>query len=235
MWNPNQAGFNRIRWILISTTVIMMLLTLSVHALHEPIFRSNTEQKVVAITFDDGPDPTYTPQILQRLQFHQVPATFFMLGSQAERYPAIVREVQQQGHEIGNHGYHHLQLENLSKEHIQREIQRTNQVIQRITGKPVRYYRPPNGVITHQVLQAVEAEGQLLIFWSVDPKDWSLKRTAEVIAKSVQGKVKPGDIILFHDGGLNQQALLSALDSLILDLKAEGYRFVTIPQLLNNH
>ncbi|MCK9910306.1 hypothetical protein MXD81_14265, partial [Microbacteriaceae bacterium K1510] len=96
-----------------------------------------------------------------------------------------------------------------------------------------QYYRPPGGVITLDVMNAVQSMGYDIIHWSVDPRDWSLKRTASVIANSVKRNVSTGDIVLFHDGGLNQRQTLAALQDLIWDLRRKGYRFVTVSQLLD--
>ncbi len=198
----------------------------------EPIHRIDTQRKLVALTFDDGPDPTYTPLILETLHKAHVPATFFVLGSQADKYPQIMEWIKRAGHEIGNHGYHHYDLNKLTEQEIYDEIKRTEHSILRTTGTFAQYYRPPGGVMTHDVLNAVQLTGYDLIHWSVDPRDWSLRRTASVIANSVKKNIASGDIVLFHDGGLNQKQTLSALRELIRDLRSRGYRFVTVSQLL---
>jgi polysaccharide deacetylase family sporulation protein PdaB len=201
--------------------------------LYEPIHRINTSKKVVALTFDDGPDAKYTPMILEVLHRNRVPATFFVLGSQAEKHPRVMQWIQKAGHEIGNHGYHHYDLHKLTEQEIYDEIKQAEKAILKTTGVLAQYYRPPGGVITHDVMNAVQACGYDLIRWSVDPQDWSLARTASVIASSVKQHVTSGDIILFHDGGLNQRQTLAALQELITDLRSRGYRFVTISQLLD--
>lgn len=200
---------------------------------YEPIHRIDTTNKVVALTFDDGPDPKYTPIILEVLHRNKVPATFFVLGSQVDKYPKIMHWIKKAGHEIGNHGYHHGDLNKLTEQEIYEEIKLGEKSILRSTGVLAQYYRPPGGVLTHDVMNAVQSCGYDIIHWSVDPRDWSLARTASHIAKSVKNDVAPGDIILFHDGGLNQRETITALQELITDLRRQGYRFVTVSQLLD--
>lgn len=199
----------------------------------EPIHRIATQDKVVALTFDDGPDPTYTPLILNVLHKNRVPATFFVLGSQVDKYPKVMHWLKKAGHEIGNHGYHHYDLNKLTEQEIYEEIKRTEKSILQTTGVLCQYYRPPGGVMTSDVLNAVQSSGYDIIHWSVDPRDWSLERTASVIADSVKNNIASGDIVLFHDGGLNQRQTLAALQDLITSLNRKGYKFVTISQLLD--
>ncbi|WNC14045.1 polysaccharide deacetylase family protein [Brevibacillus brevis] len=201
--------------------------------LYEPIHRIDTQKKVVALTFDDGPDATYTPKILEVLHQNKVPATFFVLGSQVEKHPRVMQWISKAGHEIGNHGYHHYDLNKLTEHEVYEDIKQGERAILKTTGILAQYYRPPGGVMTHDVMNAVQACGYDIIHWSVDPRDWSLARTASVIAKSVKSNVSSGDIILFHDGGLNQRQTVAALQELITDLRSQGYRFVTVSQLLD--
>ncbi|WP_134684364.1 polysaccharide deacetylase family protein [Brevibacillus migulae] len=200
---------------------------------YEPIHRIDSQRKVVALTFDDGPDPKYTPLILETLHKNGVPATFFVLGAQVDRYPKVMQWIKKAGHEIGNHGYHHVDLNKLTEQEIYDEIKRAERSIYRTTGILSQYYRPPGGVMTHDVVNAVQSSGYDLIHWSVDPRDWSLERTASTIANSVKKNVTAGDIVLFHDGGLNQRQTLAALQDLITDLRARGYTFVTVSQLMD--
>ncbi|MFM1653739.1 polysaccharide deacetylase family protein [Brevibacillus sp. B_LB10_24] len=197
-----------------------------------PIHRIDTKKKVVALTFDDGPDPYYTPLILKMLQKNGVPATFFVLGSEVDKYPKIAKRIRAAGHEIGNHGYYHHDLNRATEQEIYDDIKRAEKSILKTTGVLCQYYRPAGGVLTHDVRSAVQLTGYDLILWSVDPRDWSLRRTAAVIADSVKNNVALGDIVLFHDGGRNQKQTLAALQDLIADLRSKGYRFVTVSQLL---
>ncbi|CAM3363485.1 polysaccharide deacetylase family protein [Brevibacillus invocatus] len=203
------------------------------HLTYEPIHRIDTKKKVVALTFDDGPDATYTPKILEVLHQNKVPATFFVLGSQVDKYPKVMQWITKAGHEIGNHGYDHHDLNKLTEQEVYDDIKHGELSILRTTGILAQNYRPPGGVMTHDVMNAVQACGYDLILWSIDPRDWSLRRTASVIAKSVKSNVSSGDIILFHDGGLNQKQTVAALRDLIKHLRAQGYRFVTVSELLD--
>lgn len=226
------------RCFTISLTLLVAMLFLPVSAFpskptYEPIHRIDAQKKVVALTFDDGPDPKYTPLILETLHKNGVPATFFVLGAQVDRYPKVMQWIKKAGHEIGNHGYHHYDLNKLTEQEIYDEIKRAEKSIYRATGVLSQYYRPAGGVMTHDVVNAVQSSGYDLIHWSVDPRDWSLERTASVIANSVKKNVTSGDIVLFHDGGLNQRQTLTALQDLIADLRAKGYKFVTISQLMD--
>lgn len=224
------------RWfaciVLFAAVLITPIPSVGKNAVEEPVHRIHTQKKIVALTFDDGPDPVYTPLILELLHKNGIHATFFVLGSQADKYPSVIKWIRKAGHEIGNHGYEHHDLNKLTEQQVYDEIKRTEQTVWKIAGVFTQYYRPPGGVITHDVQNAVRAIGYDLIFWSVDPRDWSLKRTAKVIVNSVKQNVTPGDIILFHDGGLNQRQMLQALQQLISDLRSQGYKFVTISQLL---
>jgi polysaccharide deacetylase family sporulation protein PdaB len=203
------------------------------YPLYEPIHRIDTAKKVVALTFDDGPDGKYTPMILEVLHRNRVPATFFVLGSQVDKYPKVMQWIHKAGHEIGSHGYHHFDLNKLTEQEIYDEIKQAEKAILQTTGVLAQYYRPPGGVMTHDVMNAVQSCGYDIIHWSVDPQDWLLVRTASAIASSVKKTVTSGDIVLFHDGGLNQRQTVAALQELITDLRSRGYRFVTISQLLD--
>ncbi|NQF15101.1 polysaccharide deacetylase family protein [Brevibacillus sp. HB1.3] len=200
---------------------------------YEPIHRIDTEKKVVALTFDDGPDAIYTPKILEVLHQYNVRATFFVLGSQVDKHPKVMQWIYKAGHEIGNHGYHHFDLNKLTEHEVYEDIKHAERSILKTTGILAQYYRPPYGILTHDVMSAVQSSGYDIIHWSIDPRDWSLARTANVIAKSVKSNVSSGDIILFHDGGLNQRQTVAALRELITDLRSQGYRFVTVSQLLD--
>lgn len=201
--------------------------------LYEPIHRIDTQKKVVALTFDDGPDAKYTPKILEVLHRNKVLATFFVLGSQVDKHPLVMQWIYKAGHEIGNHGYHHYDMNKLTEHEVYDDIKQGERSILKTTGVLAQYYRPPGGVMTHDVMNAVQSSGYDIIHWSIDPRDWSLARTASVIAKSVKSSVSSGDIILFHDGGLNQRQTVAALQELITDLRSQGYRFVTVSQLLD--
>ncbi|MDI3256837.1 MAG: polysaccharide deacetylase family protein [Kyrpidia sp.] len=184
----------------------------------------------IALTFDDGPHPIYTPQLLYILRRHRVRATFFLTGIQCEKYPTIVRRIADEGHELGNHGYLHARLDQMAASAIAEDIRRADQVILRISGIWPRYFRPAGGVLTPSVLQAAEHSGHPIAMWSVDPRDWVVGRDATAITAVVKDTVGPGRIVLFHDGGGNQPRMLEALDNLLDFLKNQGYQFVTLSE-----
>ncbi|MBP1930018.1 polysaccharide deacetylase family protein [Ammoniphilus resinae] len=197
-----------------------------------PILKIDTDEKIVAITFDDGPDPKYTPIILEILHEQGVRATFFVLGNQAEGNDPLLQWMVKAGHEIGNHGYSHPNMKKLTRAEVYTQIKKAERVILSATGKKPECYRPPGGVITPAILRATYEAGYELIHWSIDPKDWKKSRTAEVITGSLKNKVGAGDIVLFHDGGVNQEESIKALVPFIEDLREQGYRFVTVSEMM---
>ncbi len=181
--------------------------------------------KRVALTFDDGPNPYYTEPLLAGLSERGVKATFFLLGKEVEKHPEIVEEIQKQGHIIGNHSYQHEQLSRLSDEAACGQVERTNELIHGITGEYPLYLRPPYG----DWKDGLDCETIMIeVLWDVDPRDWATSDTAAVV-KRVTGKVQDGDIILMHDA--SESSVKAALE--VVDrLKAEGYQFVTVEELL---
>ncbi len=181
-------------------------------------------KKLAAITYDDGPGP-YTDQLLDGLKARGVKATFFMLGSNAARYPAVVERAYQEGHQIANHSYDHSNLANLSEYGVQSQVQRTNAVLDRACGKGTGYMvRLPYGSGTAATLRAV---GAPLAMWAVDPQDW-LYRNAETVKNRIVGSTSDGDIILVHD--IHATTIPGSLAAIDI-LQARGYEFVTINEL----
>ncbi len=194
------------------------------------------QEKVVALTFDDGPNPVYTEKILAVLAEEKVPATFFVLGEQARKHPALVRKTAAQGHEIGNHSDRHGDVMRMSQAELAGDIARANKAIEQATGSRPRYFRPPHGFRDPMVLAEAERQGLTLVNWSVICRDW-LNPGVDVLVDRVQQAVAPGAIILLHDGdGLKQTApreqTVEATRIIIRTLKAQGYRFVTLSEAL---
>ncbi|MBE3551427.1 MAG: polysaccharide deacetylase family protein [Kyrpidia tusciae] len=202
----------------------------SIPGQNAPIRTVQHSGQCIALTFDDGPHPIYTPQLLYILRKHRVRATFFLTGVQCEKHPSIVKRIAAEGHELGNHGYLHARLDKMSPESVAADIRRADQVIVRITGIWPHYFRPAGGVLTPTVLQAATQTGHPIAMWSVDPRDWVVGRDATAITAVVKDTVGPGRIVLFHDGGGNQPRMLEALDSLLDFLKKQGYQFVTLSE-----
>lgn len=184
-----------------------------------------TAEKFVALTFDDGPHPVYTRKLLEGLRERGVVATFFVTGSNLAKHEDMVEEMIADGHLIGNHTYHHVQLTTLKREDAIAEIQRTNQIIEAMTGKTVEYIRPPYGCWDEAVM--AEVGDMTIVLWNIDPYDWRDKN-AQRICQFVMSRVKNGDIILLHDiYASSVEAALMIVDQ----LQAQGYCFVTVNEL----
>jgi peptidoglycan-N-acetylglucosamine deacetylase len=192
-----------------------------------------TKEKVVALTFDDGPHPVYTRQILDILDKYHVKATFFMIGRLMDRYPDIVQEVLKRGHVIANHTYTHpSNIEADTSAQVIRELEECEQVVERMTGKRAYFFRPPRGLIDSQVFSIAQDEGYQTILWTVSA-DHHDAPTPELMAERVLKLNKPGGIILAHDGSFPSRWKDVAATPLIIErLQKKGYRFVTIPELL---
>lgn len=194
--------------------------------LHEvPVRRGN---KVFALTFDDGPWPIYTRQILRILKENDVKATFFMVGSVVREYPKIAREVQAAGHAIGNHSWSHT----ARPRNPVAEIQRTDVALREI-GVRNTMFRPPYGMLKNGMARQALKEKQAVFIWSADSNDWK-KPGARRIANSILNQATPGGIALMHDGGGAREGTVAALPRIISELKERGYKLVTVPELLKH-
>lgn len=184
-------------------------------------------KKQIAITFDDGPHPVYTPQLLDGLKERGIQASFFLMGKNAESYPEIVKRMADEGHLIGNHTYSHVQLTRLSSENACEEIQKTSRIIQNITGQEVDYIRPPFGSWSDNLECGVE---MFPVMWTIDPLDWATDNTDKVVQR-VLSNAKENGIILLHD---SYDSSVQAAFRIIDTLTKEGYEFVTVDELIAN-
>jgi peptidoglycan/xylan/chitin deacetylase (PgdA/CDA1 family) len=188
---------------------------------------------VVALTYDDGPHPIYTPQLLDILDRYNVKATFFMVGKSMEEYPDIVRDAVKRGHVIGNHTFthpHNIELDTQAQ--MIRELDSCEQVIERLTGGRAHLFRPPRGLVDGSVFTIANEEGYKTILWTVCA-DHHDAPTPELMAQRVLRHARPGAIILAHDGSFpTRWKDVAATPLLIEGLRKRGYRFVTVPQLL---
>lgn len=183
------------------------------------------EKPKIALTFDDGPSPTYTPMLLDGLKKRKIKATFFLIGESAKTYPEIVERMQAEGHLIGNHTYHHCELTALSTEKGLEEIEQTSRVIEKITGQPVRYVRQPYG----EWSDALEDRLSMIpVLWSVDSLDWTTENVSEIVDRVVT-KTRENDMILMHDC---YESSVKAAFQIIDLLQEKGYRFVLAEELL---
>ncbi|MDG2990076.1 polysaccharide deacetylase family protein [Candidatus Synechococcus calcipolaris G9] len=188
------------------------------------------EQKLVALTFDDGPHPTHTPQVLEILQREKVKGTFFVVGQQVNQYPDLARQIVQRGHTIANHTWTHPTHPH-STEAAAAEINRSQALIQEVTGASSRLFRPPGGNLTNGLSARAAGTQYSVVMWSADPRDWVPGRSAQVITQEVLNQTKPGGIVLLHDGGGDRSQTVQALPAIIKGLRDKGYTLVTLPEL----
>lgn len=189
----------------------------------------NVNERYVALTFDDGPNPETTNKLLDMLKARGVKATFFVLGSRASQHPAILRRMIAEGHEVANHSWNHPQLPKISRAAVDKQIGDTNAAIERATGQRPRYIRPPYGAMTPALRSHIEKTHDLtFIYWSVDPLDWK-NRNANTVRERVLAKVQPGSIILMHD---IHPTTVAAVPQLLDTMIARGYKFATTSELL---
>ncbi len=187
-------------------------------------------EKAVALTFDDGPSPRYTPRILATLTKLRVRATFFVIGYLAEQNPDLVRRELQLGMTVGNHSYNHPEVPpfaQLPPQLLNDEIALSEQVLARLGAQP-RLFRPPGGSTSPQLVRAAAALGQRVVLWSVDPADWRPGSSAKAITKRVLSAVRPGSIVILHDGGGNRTATLTALPAIVRGIRHRGLQLVAL-------
>lgn len=200
--------------------------------------RGPLQMKVVALTFDDGPDPKYTPAILDILDQFNVKATFFMVGTHVSRNPELAKRVADRGHEIGSHTYTHRNLLGLPRLALLREVVKNQSVIEKATGRHPTLFRPPRGLYDNGLGSVLEREGLTLVLWSRSSVDWS-EPGPEAVVRNVLTKVQNGDVILFHDSGDlvgstggSRLSTVEALPTIISELKRRGYAFMTITEMM---
>lgn len=220
---------------LIASLAVMLIRAQSPsgYAHGNPIHFIDVREKVVALTFDDGPSSEFTPTILRILDQYQVKATFFMVGSHMEQHPEMVKDVLARGHAIGNHTFTHPNnVETLSPGKFIQELDRCEQTITRLTGKGSLLFRPPHGLVDGTILQIANEEGYQTILWTVSA-DHDDAPTPQAMAQRVLQRIRPGGIILAHDGSEAYRWKDVAATPLIISaLHKQGYRFVTVPELL---
>jgi polysaccharide deacetylase family sporulation protein PdaB len=199
------------------------------------VWEVKTEKKLVALTFDDGPSPTFTSQILNLLDQYNAKATFFIIGKEAEKYPNLIMREFKEGHEIANHTYSHQEVTEMSEYELKVELRQTHKIIQQIIGEDVKLFRPTSGYYADYIVRVARSLDYTVIIWTwgQDSRDWT-QRNGELIAKRIIKTVKPGDIILFHDRGGDRSNTIKALQIILPVLKEKGYKFVTVSEILKN-
>ena len=194
----------------------------------QEVFFGPSDTPRVALTFDDGPSAELTPWILSTLRRHDVQATFFVLGQRAEKLPDVLQEIDEAGHEIGNHGWTHTSLRSLFPEQIEQEVDDTNAVVEAATGKQPALFRPPFGRYPPSSVPLVAERGMSFVLWNADSRDWARDADTDAIVERVLDEARPGAIILLHD---SQVATARALDRILTGLSHKGLEIVPVSEL----
>lgn len=233
---------------LFNTTIVILIIMLvyiyNLHPISMETFSNNqtvfskgsNNHKTIALSFDDGPHPQYTNEILDILKEYNIKATFFVLGLHAESYPDIILRQIEEGHEIGNHSYSHINMKKATKKEIIDEYDKTQKIVYSISNVKPTLFRPPYGNYNSQVVEVVSSDDSTIVLWTFyqDSKDWS-NPGVEVIVNTTVTKAQSGDIILFHDYVYHKEShTIEALKILIPTLINEGYSFVTISELMES-
>jgi peptidoglycan-N-acetylglucosamine deacetylase len=185
----------------------------------------------IALTFDDGPSPEFTPRILEVLRRYEAVATFFCVGLNAHAFPETLGRAAEAGHEIGNHTWSHPYLPDLSHPELNDQLERTGEAIAAVTGRVPTLVRPPYGGRSAQVLRRLAEAGMTTVLWSAATSDWA-RPGQDVIEAEVARRAEPGSIVLFHDGGGDRSQTAAALPGVLDQLIGKGYRFVQVSRFL---
>lgn len=213
---------------------IIMFTSTAIASDHSMEVRSvHTQNKIVALTFDDGPSPVYTPEILDILDKHQIKATFFVIGVVAKSHPQVLRETIKRGHEIGNHSMYHDKISHKSVEAIYADLSNVDKIIhaQGYTG-PI-FFRSPFGLTSDSLRTTLSKMHKTNFLFDFLSQDWD-NIPADLIYNRIIEKARPGFIIVLHDGGNHRENTVKATDRIIATLKEKGYQFVTASELLEH-
>ena len=197
------------------------------------LWQGNTQKPEITLTFDDGPHPEYTPQLLEVLDKYQIKANFFLLGICVERYPEITKAIYEKGHWIGLHGYEHISFPKLTPIQLKSSLEKTQLSIHKACGlatKLICDVRPPNGIATPQTLKLLEEWKYRTIMWTVVPVDWVRPGISVVVNRVVQ-QTSNGSIIVLHDGCSGGQDVAKSVAEIIPILLEKNYKFITIDQM----
>ena len=210
--------------VLISSSLIQLNFHVSAYC-NNPL----EKEKKIALTFDDGPHPI-TPQIVELLKKYNAKATFFCIGKNIEEYPEILKQTFNEGHTIGNHSYSHSHFFDFyRKDRIVKELEDTNQLIEKIIGKKTTLFRPPYGVTNPSISRALQVTNHKVIGWNIRSMDGIIKNE-KIIYNRIAKRISPGSIVLLHDTSANS---VSVLEQLLLFLQLNNYKVVSIEELLN--
>lgn len=192
------------------------------------IIRGDSARRWIALTFDDGPHPDFTPRLIEILNRYRVRATFFVVGKMAEKYPSLIRALQAAGHEIGNHTYDHINLTKLPEAEIEYELNKGADVVRDITGQKPILFRPPGGDYNEMVAKVAQKLGYWLVLWTDDPGDYANPPEA-VLEERLYSRIRNGGIILLHDGA---QETVDLLPQLIERLQKQDYEIVPVGAMM---
>ena len=197
----------------------------------------NTHEKILALTFDDGPDEDFTPQILDILKKYDVKATFYVIGEKVQYNKKIVKREYEEGHEIGNHTYTHINVSKNGYNKIRKEIGDTQSAVKSVTGVYPKTFRPPYRAISKDMCEIIKQNNMNIVLWSyVDARDWESPGVSSIV-KTIEEGVQNGCIILLHDYNklrTPKSQTIEALDIIIPDLLEKGYKFVTVSELIEH-
>ena len=188
------------------------------------------DSKAIAFTFDDGPNPDTTPDILRVLAKYHAKGTFFLIGWRVRKYPELVKRIADEGHEIGNHSYNHPDLRKLSKDDIYKEFADCSAAIKAVTNRAPTLCRPPGGDANREVIDIAGSLGMRSVAWSMNVADFA-EEDADTIQDRIDRSAQSGDIVLLHD---KVYATIMCLDDMLHSLQLQGYRFVTVSQLMQD-
>ncbi len=201
----------------------------------EIVWEVPTDDKIIALTFDDGPFPKTTDMILDLLKKYNAKATFFVLGNKVERYPETIKREIAEGHEVANHTFNHVYFQrSISQATIREEIVRTEKALEALTGKKPQLFRPPGGYYNEHSIAIAKTLGYTTIMWSwhQDTNDWKSPGVNKIVNK-VLNNARNGDIVLLHDYIPGSMQTVKALDTILDELTKRGYAFVTVTELMN--
>lgn len=229
---------NRKKTILAVLTTLVLLFSYSstIHATGDEellIKNGSRSKKLIALTFDDGPHPKETNQVLDVLKKYNVKGTFFIAGKHANWYPEPLVRASREGHEIGNHTFNHPDISNLTSSQIEEEIIKCEEILVKLTGKKPKLFRPPFGSYRKEELAKIarKHDYKVILWTTIDARDWQ-NPAASKIASTIVNNAKNGDIVLLHDYATNNT--VEALDIIIPQMISKGFEFVTVSELLDN-
>jgi peptidoglycan/xylan/chitin deacetylase (PgdA/CDA1 family) len=194
------------------------------------LIRGNPREKLLALTFDDGPHPVFTDKLLALLKQENVKATFFVVGKMVEKNPDLLKDIVRNGNMVGNHTFSHVTLTKIPLNEIRAEYEACNDIVEDVVGQKMRFCRPPGGDYDRHVVKAATEQGLTTVLWTDDPGDYANPGTHTIERKTLD-RLSNGGIILLHDG---IQETLDVLPQIIAYARDHGYRFVTVDELLNS-